>query len=164
LRARRRSGSRGNPWQLRRDPAPYGGANTNTAELRTGGKVSTSLLLDAQIALQPRCVIFHRRPDGNAGGVSLNGMVYILWVPTRKQLTAAGLAVDGYWPRSRREMARMAARIIQPAGREQLIRFGNEDHRRRQRGGKYAYEDLRNCALEQEAAVDPAAAPVTPSD
>lgn len=125
--------------------------------------VSTSLLLDAHIALQPRCVIFHRRPDGTAGGVSVNGMVYILWVPTRKQLTAAGLAFEGYWPRSRREMARMAARMIQPAGREQLIRFGSEDHLRRQRGGKYQYEDLRNCALEQEAAVDPAATPATPS-
>jgi hypothetical protein len=125
--------------------------------------VSTSLLLDSQMALQPQCVIFHRDLEGKASGWSLNRMTYVLWVPTRKQLTAAGLAFEGYWPRSRREMARLAVRIIQPAGREQLIRFGSEDHLRRQRGRKYAYEEIKNCALEQEAAVDPAAASATPS-
>jgi hypothetical protein len=114
---------------------------------------SSSLLLDSLLAMQPQCVIFRRGPEREAAGWSLHGMTYNMWVPTRKQLTAAGVELEGYWPRSRREMARLATRSIRPEEAAQRIRFGDEDHLRRQRGRKYSFEDIRNCALEEDPAV-----------
>jgi hypothetical protein len=113
--------------------------------------VSTSLLLDAQVAQQPRCLVFNRR-EGKPLGTSLS-ITYALWVPTRKQMEAAGISFTGFWPKSRRELLRVGAQYMQSKeqpGQVQYLRFGDDDHLWRRGQPKYALKELQACALEEE--------------
>lgn len=130
--------------------------------------VATSLLQDPLLALQPHCVIFHRKPDQSVAGFNVSGMIYTLWVPTRKQLQTAGVRVGGFWPKSRKQMREVAGRIARSG--IDTFRFGDEDHLRRKRRGRYSLEVFRNCSLEEvgsepaaEAAALPGDAPAPPS-
>jgi hypothetical protein len=121
------------------------------ARLFTQAGVSTSLLLDAQLAQQPRCLIFNRR-GGKPAGTSMQ-MTYAMWVPSRKQLADAGLVFDGYWPKSRSEMLRIAAPMLTSTDRSDpgnYVRFGDADNLRNWRQGKYDFRQLKGCALEEE--------------
>lgn len=120
--------------------------------------VSPSLLRDAPVALQPQCVVFQRNQGGELTGLSLSPMTYSLWVPTQRQLASAGLAIDGFWPGSRRQLVRAAGRIMAQEQQAQRLRFGDEDHLRRRRDSRYEFRDLRKCALEQERTVEPGTA------
>lgn len=124
--------------------------------------ISHSLLLEASVALQPQCVIFRRGPGGELTGLSLSPMTYSLWVPTKRQLNSAGLDIDGFWPGSRRQLVRTATRIMAQEKQAQRLRFGDEDHLRRRRDGKYEFRDLKKCALEEERTVEPGTADIPP--
>lgn len=114
--------------------------------------VLTSLLFDAQVAQQPRCLVFNRRA-GKPLGTSLS-ITYALWVPTRRQMEAAGIQFEGFWPGSRRELLRVGARYMQSKeqpGQVQFLRFGEDDHLRQRDTPKYALKELQACALEEDS-------------
>lgn len=113
--------------------------------------VSTSLLMDAQLAQQPRCLVFNRR-KGKPAGTTLS-ITYALWVPTRTQMEAAGISFEGFWPDSRSELLRVGTRYMQSKdrpGSERLLRFGDEDHLWQRGEQKYAPKQLQACAMEEE--------------
>jgi hypothetical protein len=113
--------------------------------------VSTSLLMDAQLAQQPRCLVFNRR-KGKPAGTTLS-ITYALWVPTRRQMEAAGISFEGFWPDSRSELLRVGTRYMQSKdrpGSERLLRFGDDDHLWQRGEQKYAPKQLQACAMEEE--------------
>jgi hypothetical protein len=113
--------------------------------------VARSLLRDAQMAQQPRCLVFNRR-GGKAKGTSLS-ITYALWVPTRKQMEAAGVSFEGFWPKSRAEMLRASAAVMQSKERPeqvQFLRFGDQDHLRQRGDAPYALKELQACTLEED--------------
>lgn len=122
-------------------------------------EVSPSLLQDPLVALQPECLIFRRNSAGAINGFSLSRMTYRMWVPSKKQLMAAGLHFEGFWPASRKQLVRVAERIMDPDEQAQFLRFGSDDHRRRKRDGQYSFSALKQCVLEEEAASEPLPAP-----
>lgn len=113
-------------------------------------EVSRSLLRDTMAALQPRCLIFRRDSAGAINGISLSQPTYRMWVPTKQQLASAGLDIEGYWPKTRKQLVRAAERIMDPVEQAQTLRFGNDDHLRPKRGSKYSFSDLKDCVLEEE--------------
>jgi hypothetical protein len=114
--------------------------------------VAASLLEDPQLALQPQCIVFRRREAAADGGTMTQQ--YIAWIPTRQYLDSAGLAFEGFWPESRKQVERIAGRLIKPQGKDKparRIRFGDEDHLRRRGQPAYSLKRLEACTLEQEA-------------
>lgn len=118
-------------------------------------EVSASLLQDSAVALQPQCLIFRRNGAGAINGFSLSRMTYRMWVPSKKQLTAAGLHFEGFWPASRKQLVRVAERLMDPDEQAQTLRFGSDDHLRRRRDRQYSFSALKHCVLEEEAAGEP---------
>ncbi len=122
------------------------------ARLYRQAGVSGSLFLDTQIALQPSCVVF-RRSAGKPSGRNLS-TAFGQWVPTRKYLASVGVAFEGYWPKSHREMTRIANRLTATSRKTELseiTRFGDEDHLERWADAKVQLKNLKACALEEDS-------------
>lgn len=108
-----------------------------------------SLLTDSALARQPYCVVFFRREGTAPQSFSVN-LRYGGWIPSREYLDAAGIALEGYWPTSRRELERVARKLGGPQ-LARTTRFADEDHLRKRGKAPFKMEDIRECVLEQVA-------------
>ncbi|MEJ0100472.1 MAG: hypothetical protein WDO12_12365 [Pseudomonadota bacterium] len=111
--------------------------------------VSQSFPLDVQAAMQPSCITFTRN-EGKLGGIEV-ATSYKQWLPARQYLDSIGIRFEGYWPRSRREMERIANRLSATRDKSELatlIRFGNEDRPREAGEARFELKNLQKCALE----------------
>lgn len=113
--------------------------------------IAQSFLLDVELAMQPTCILFKHR-EGKLKGFNLSTR-YQQWVPTRKYLDEAGVAIDGYWPESRRQMTRIANRLTATTSRTELgdmTRFGDEGQLQRWTNARSELKTLSRCALEED--------------
>jgi len=108
-----------------------------------------SLLTDSSLARQPYCVVFFRREGTAPQSFSVN-LRYGAWIPSREYLDAAGISLEGYWPTSRREVERLARKLV-GARLARITRFADEDHLRRRGKAPFKMQDIRQCVLEQVA-------------
>jgi hypothetical protein len=107
--------------------------------------VSTSLLMDPHVALQPRCVTL-RRSDR---GISWNmNATYIMWVPTRAYLEAAGLKFEGDWPKSRFWLGGRTFHYLKLRSGP-FVRFGDKDPLRSKKDKPYSLDQVQECVLEE---------------
>lgn len=114
-------------------------------ELYHQSGVSEALLMDSEIARQPRCVTMRRR--GSVMNWNTTS-TYRLWVPTREYLQMAGVEFEGEWPATRAYMLDLADHFLR-SNTVRIIRFGDEDHLHHWWQKKYSLEKLRECVLDE---------------
>ncbi len=113
--------------------------------------VAASLLLDPQVALQPTCVILRRNGRAVSWNTSSN---YVMWVPSREYLNAAGVEFEGDWPKSKFWLGGLANRYMKTR-HVTRVRYGDNDHLRSKKDPPYSLEDVRKCVLDEEPASAP---------
>jgi hypothetical protein len=113
--------------------------------------VSIALLMDPQVALQPRCVVLKRAGAGVAWNTTSN---YLVWVPSREYLQAAGVEFEGDWPKSDFRLGGLAFKYLK-ARNTRFVRYADEDRLRSRKQKPYSLDEVTKCVLEEE----PVAAP-----
>jgi ankyrin repeat protein len=113
--------------------------------------VSAALLVDPMVALQPRCVLLKR--EGTAMGWNTTSN-YMMWVPSRDYLTAAGVEFEGDWPKSDFQLGGLKFTYMK-LRYSRSVRFADDDPLRSKKQQPYTLDQLSKCVLDE----DPAAAP-----
>lgn len=93
--------------------------------------VSAALLMDPQVALQPRCVVLKRDGMAVAWNTASN---YMMWVPSREYLKAAGVEFDGDWPKSDFWLGGLAFKYLKLRS-TRFVRYGDDDPLRSKKAG-----------------------------
>ncbi len=113
-------------------------------DLYANRHVSAALLLDPEVALQPQCLELRRTASVMYSHMSTT---YVMWVPTREYLKAAGVEFKGDWPGSQLSTASLANRYLRNR-MVKFIRFGSDDPLRPANAKPYTLEELRKCVLD----------------
>jgi hypothetical protein len=107
--------------------------------------VAASLLVDPQLALQPSCVILRRNGTSMSWTMS---STYLMWVPSRQYLKAAGVEFEGDWPKSHFTLGGLVFHYMH-GGDSRFVRFGDDDHLRSKKQKPYSLEEIRKCVLDE---------------
>jgi hypothetical protein len=107
--------------------------------------VSPALLLDPHIAMQPICAIVRRQGAGLTWNMTTQ---YIMWVPGRAYLKAAGVEFEGDWPRSQSSLGSLSNYHLK-TGNSRWIRYADDDPLRPKKQRPYRLEDLTQCVLDE---------------
>jgi hypothetical protein len=115
------------------------------AELYKRRGVAAALLLDPNIAMQPKCAILRR--EGRGVSTNLTAQ-YLMWVPSRQYLKVAGVEFQGDWPKSHFNVGGLSGSHLKN-GNSRWIRYGDDDHLRPKKQKPYRLEDFTQCVLDE---------------
>jgi hypothetical protein len=90
-------------------------------------------------------VVLKRQGNCMSWTISAN---YILWVPGRQYLKAAGVEFEGDWPKSHFTLGGLSGRHLKN-GTSRWIRYDDDDHLRSKKQKPYRLEDFRQCVLDE---------------